>query len=72
MEIIYDCVCVKRNISEIIVNDKLDREIITTLRNSYNVLITITDELYESEDYEFIYKNISDIRNVTSIKEYVD
>ncbi|MBE6151017.1 MAG: DNA mismatch repair protein MutS [Firmicutes bacterium] len=59
---------VKRNISEIIVNDKLDREIITTLRNSYNILITITDELYELEDYEFVYKNISDIRNITSIK----
>jgi len=59
---------VKRNIGEIIVNDKLDREIMNTLRSNYNILITITDELYENEDYKFVYQNIKDIRNVTSIK----
>lgn len=58
----------KRNILEIIVNDKLDREIINTLRGSYNILVTITDDLYEENDYEFVYKNIADIRNVTCIK----
>ncbi|MBQ7105067.1 MAG: DNA mismatch repair protein MutS [Bacilli bacterium] len=59
---------VKRNIGEIIVNDKLDREIINTLRLNYNILVTITDEIYENEEYKFIYKNINDIRNITSIK----
>ena len=59
---------VKRNISELIVNDKLDREIMNTLRSNYNILITITDDLYENEDYKFVYQNISDIRNITSIK----
>ena len=58
----------KRNILEIIVNDKLDREIINTLRGNYNILVTITDDLYEESDYEFVYKNIADIRNITSIK----
>ena len=59
---------IKRNILEIIVNDKLDREIMNTLRSNYNILITITDELYEEDDYKFVYQNISDIRNITSIK----
>ncbi len=59
---------VKRNISEVIVNDKMDREIINTLRSNYNILITITDELYEMDDYKFVYKNVADIRSVTSIK----
>ena len=59
---------VKRNIQEIIVNDKMDREAINTLRGSYNILITIIDDLYENDDYKFVYKNISDIRSVTSIK----
>ena len=59
---------IKRNILEIIVNDKLDREIMNTLRSNYNILITITDELYEEDDYKFVYQNISDIRNTTSIK----
>lgn len=59
---------VKRNINEIIVNDKIDREIINNLRENYNVLVTITDDLYEKDDYKFVYKKISDIRSITSIK----
>lgn len=59
---------VKRNIQEVIVNDKMDRELINTLRSNYNILITITDELYENDDYKFVYKNITDIRSITSIK----
>ncbi len=58
----------KRNITEVIVNDKIDREIINTLRSSYNVLVTIVDELYDRDDYQFIYQNIDDVRNITSIK----
>ena len=58
---------IKRNILEIIVNDKLDREIMNTLRSNYNILITITDELYEDDDYKFVYQNISDIRNITTL-----
>ena len=38
---------------EIIVNDKLDREIINTLRGNYNILVTITDDLYEESDYSY-------------------
>lgn len=59
---------VKRNISELIVNDKLDREIMNILRSNYNILITITEDLYENDDYKSVYQNITDIRNVTSIK----
>ena len=59
---------IKRNISEIIVNDKISREVINTLRGNYNILVTIVDDLYEEDDYKFVYKNISDIRSITSIK----
>ena len=59
---------IKRNIQEIIVNDKLDRNITNTLRSNYNLLITITDDLYENEDYNFVYKNVTDLRIITSIK----
>jgi len=59
---------IKRNIQEIIVNEKIDRDIINILRSNYNVLVTIMDDVYQGNDYDKIYKNISDIRSVTSIK----
>ena len=59
---------IKRNIGEIIVNDKLEGEIVITLRSNYNILVTTTDDLYDKDDYNFIYKNVSDLRNITSIK----
>jgi len=59
---------INRNIREIITNDKINREIVTTLKDNYNILFTITDNLYPMDDFNYIYKNISDIRLITSIK----
>jgi len=59
---------INRNIIEVIVNNKIDREIISILRDNYNLLVTITDNMYEENNYSYIYKNISDIRLVTTIK----
>ena len=59
---------VNRNILEVIVNDKIDREIISILRDNYSILVTITDNIYEQNDYDYLYKNITDIRLVTTVK----
>lgn len=59
---------VKRGFKELIVNDGVDRELINTLRVTYGVLISITKDLYEEDDYKYIYENIDDIRLVTTIK----
>ncbi len=53
-------------LKEVIVNSKIDREIIDSLRENYNILVTISSAL--SENYDYIYKDISDIRLNTSIK----
>ncbi len=63
---------VKRGILEVIVNDKINREIIGILREQYNILVTITDDVYSGEDYQAIYENISDIRLVTTIKHLLE
>ena len=63
---------VNRNILEVIVNDKIDREIISILRDSYNILVTITDNVYEENDYDYLYKNIADIRLITTIKHLLN
>ena len=59
---------VNRNMLEIIVNSKIDREILNILRDTYHILATIIDDIYDGEDYSYIYANITDIRMVTTIK----
>ncbi|MDD6879721.1 MAG: DNA mismatch repair protein MutS [bacterium] len=63
---------VNRGIKEIIVNSKINREIINILRDDYNLLVTITDNIYEKNDYEMIYSELKDIRLVTTIKHLLD
>ena len=55
------------NIKELIVSSKVDREIINILRENYNILITIRDEVYEGNEYKYIVKDVSDIRITTTI-----
>lgn len=58
----------KHGFKEIIVNDNTDREIIEILRSNYNILVTITKEESEDKNYEYIYKDIEDIRFVSTLK----
>ena len=59
---------VNRNIKELICNDKIDRELIYKLKNTYHIVVTITDTLCEDPIYKYIYSDISDIRIITGIK----
>ena len=63
---------VKRGFRELIVNDTIDRELINTLRVNYGILISITKDLYENDDYQYIYENIEDIRLITTIKHLLN
>lgn len=58
----------RNGFKEIIVNDTIDREIVERLRTNYNVLVSITKEEYDGKDYEYIYKNIEDVRLVKTLK----
>ncbi len=53
---------------EIIVNSKVDKEIVTMLRNNYHVEVSIYDLLYEEEDYKYVYKKLKDVRLTSGIK----
>ena len=59
---------INKNIKEIIVNNAIDRGIINSLREDYHILVTITDNLDESKEYSHLYKEIEDIRLITTIK----
>ncbi len=56
------------SIKEVIVNSEVNREILYNLKNNYNILITITDEVEEYETYDYIYSDVNDLRLITSIK----
>lgn len=59
---------VNRGIKELIANDEIDREIIYKLKNSYHIIVTITNSLYNDNDYYYVYKDVNDIRITTGIK----
>ncbi len=55
-------------VQEIIVNDKISREIVDILRNSYAILVNINDDLLEDSFYNYMYDEIKDLRIITSVK----
>lgn len=59
---------VNHNIKEAIVNSRIDRNVVNQLREIYNVLITFTDDIYEGEEYQYIYEDIKDVRLSTTAK----
>ena len=63
---------ISNNIKEIIVNSKVSDKIKNILLKQYKITITTTDSIYEEETYSFIYKDIEDIRYITSIKHLIN
>ena len=59
---------VNKNIKEVITNDTIDREILYNLKDLYHIGVSITNDLYEDVDFEYIYKHLGDVRLVTGIK----
>lgn len=59
---------VNHNIKELIVNSKIDRNIVNILRENYHILVTIQDTIYEKDDYNFLFQKTDDIRVVTTCK----
>jgi len=55
-------------LSEVIVNSQVSPTVIKLLKNQYKLTVTVTDNVLESEEYSFCYKNITDLRYVTAIK----
>ena len=49
---------IRLDIKELIVNDIIDRKIINTLRENYNILITISNNLLENDTY-YLYGGIT-------------
>ena len=58
----------RNGFKEVIVNDLIDREIVERLRTQHEILVTITKEELNDENYEYIYKNLEDVRLINTLK----
>lgn len=54
-------------LKEVICNSKLDPYIINVLKNQYKLTVTITDKLYELDNYSYLYNNF-DVNYQITIK----
>ncbi len=62
-------------IKEIIMNSKVDPNVYSMLKNQFKIMVTITDNVVEHKEYEYIYSDIGDVRYIESIKHlltYID
>ena len=55
------------NLKEVILSDYSNTELIDTLRNNYNIEVTINTEYLENA-YEYLYKDIKEMRHILGIK----
>ena len=55
-------------IKEIITSSKLDKSIISLLKNQFQIITSILDDIKEFDEYKSIYEHITDTRNKESIK----
>ncbi len=58
---------VSLGIKELIVNSRVDVNIANIFKNQYKIPITITDNIYDINDYEYVVENIKDERYKISI-----
>ena len=59
---------VRNGFREVIVNDLIDREIVEELRTNYGILVSITKEELDDKNYEYIYKDLEDVRLTQTLK----
>ena len=55
-------------IKEIIVNSKVDSKINLLLKDQFKIVLSISDEVENYDDYKYIYEDIIDVRYIETIK----
>ena len=59
-------------IKELIINDKVSKEIVSILKDTYKIPITIINDIYSEEDHNYIYSDITDTRYITGTKHLIN
>lgn len=55
-------------LKEAILSDKVDKVVVSMLKNQFKLSISISDEIDQFNEYEYIYKEITDMRYIEAIK----
>lgn len=59
---------ISTNIKEVIMTSKVDVSVNALLKNQFKITTTITDEISNNKDYDYIYEDVGDVRYVEAIK----
>ena len=59
---------VSLGIKEIITTEKTDLALISLLKNQFKISVNIDNNIDELKEYEYVYKNLTDMRFITVIK----
>lgn len=59
---------VSLGLKEVVVNNKIDKNVISTLKNQFKIFVTFSEDIENNSEYEYIYEDIKDIRYVETIK----
>lgn len=55
-------------IKEIILTSKVDKSVLSLLKNQFKITTTTTDKIESIKEYEYIYENIGDVRLIETLK----
>ncbi len=55
-------------IKEVILTSKVDKSVLSLLKNQFKITTTVTDEIDSLKEYEYIYENIGDVRLIETLK----
>ena len=55
-------------IKEVILQNKIDKTILSLLKNQFKVAISISDDIEDLKEYEYIYEDLNDFRYISTIK----
>ena len=59
---------VSLGLKEVVVNEKIDKAIISTLKNQFKISITFNEDIVDNNEYQYIYSSITDYRYINTIK----
>ncbi len=54
---------------EVVITDKVDKNIYSILKNQFHLTITITDDV--TDEYAKVYKDLSDLRHIETVKHLI-
>lgn len=59
-------------IKEVIINSKTNKEIVNSLKETYKITTTITDEIYDQDNFKYIYESTDNMIYIIGIKHLIN